>query len=153
MAKCFNPGLPRIAEESDSNGSQETAVKPAVPLEVQRVAWTEGNISQEWLKRMSLVKTSVFAIKPGINQINISTKDMKISSTKYSGRQCNIKRGRRSQSLDDLEGQSSLAELKERAKISSLNRPSSVNSLNIKDSYRRRQRPDSTYIGLINGIT
>lgn len=148
MAKCFNPGLPRIVEETESYGGQVTASKPTVPT-VQKVSWTESSISQEWLKRMSLVKTSVFAIKPGINQIKINTKDMQISTTQYTSRQ--FKSGRKSQSLDGLRGQSALTELKERAKISSLNRPSSVKSLNIEDTNRRK--PDSTYICLLNGIT
>ena len=143
MAKCFNP-LPRISEESETNGGQVMAANPKIPR-VQKVPWTDGNISQEWLRRMSSIKTSVFAIKPGINLIDT----MNVQVTEPRPKQL-IKRSYSTRSLSTYGERRPLEGFKERNGGFRLHQSLPTNSLMAEEISTRK--PDSTYIGLINGI-
>ena len=135
-------------EESESNGVQVTEAKPTMP-EIQMVSWKDNSISLEWLKRMSLVKTSVFAIKPGINLIN--TMNVQISKAKPADKHCNIKSSSSNEILNSLGEQSVFGGLKASSESLNFNlQPLSANSSDGEDTIRRK--PDSAYIGLINGI-
>lgn len=144
MAKCFIP-LPRILEENESSG-EVMATKQKIP-QIQRVYWTNNKVSQEWLKRMSSIKTSVFAIKPGISLIDsIDTQVTKPRPKHWNIRHCG------QESLDNLGKQSILEGFAGSSDGQlRLNHSLSANSPIAEETSRRK--PDSTYIGLINGIT
>jgi len=142
MAKCFNP-LPRISEESETNG-EVVAAKSTIPR-VQKVPWTDGNISQEWLRRMSSIKMSVFAIKPGINLIDTMNVQVTEPRPKHL-----IKRSYSTGNLSTFAERYPLEGVKEGNKGFSLHQSLPTNSLMAEEISTRK--PDSTYIGLINGI-
>lgn len=141
MTKCLNP-LPRISEESETNG-EPMAAKPTIPR-IQKVHWTDGNISQEWLKRMSSIKMSVFTIKPGINLIDTMNVQVTEARPKHW-----ITRSY-SENLSKLGERYHLEGFKESDEGFSLFQSLPTNSLMAKEISTRK--PDSTYIGLINGI-
>ena len=142
MAKCFNP-LPRISEENEANG-EVMATKPTIPR-IQKVQWTDGNLSQEWLRRMSSTKMSVFAIKPGISLID--TRNVQVTEPRPRHL---IKRSY-SENLSKLGERYPLKDIKEGNKGFSLHQSlPATNSLMAGEKSTRK--PDSTYIGLINGI-
>ncbi|KAL9957351.1 hypothetical protein ACROYT_G038978 [Oculina patagonica] len=138
MAKCVSP-LPRISEENDTNGDA-MAAEPTVPR-VQKVHWTDENISQEWLKRMSSIKTSVFAVKPGINLINT----MSVQVTKAKPQHWNTK-SYSQENVNKLGEQPPLECFKGNSQGRSLRQSLPTNSL--KDEEICKRTPDSTYIGL-----
>ena len=142
MAKCFNP-LPRISEENETNG-EVMAAKPTIPP-VQKVSWTDGNVSQEWLRRMSSIKMSVFAIKPGINLID--TRNVQVTGPRPKRL---FKRNYSTGHLNTSAERYHLGCFKEGNKGSSLQQSLPTNSLTAEEISARK--PDSTYIGLINGI-
>ena len=140
MAKCFNP-LPRISEENETNG-ELMAAKPTIPR-IQKVHWADGNISQEWLKQMSSIKMSVFAVKPGINLID--TMNVQVTETRpkhwitRSFGENLSKPGERYHS-EGFKGSNEGFSFHQ----------SLPDSLMAEEISTRK--PDSTYIGLINGI-
>ena len=142
MAKCFSP-LPQISEENETN-FEVMAAKPTIPR-IQKVSWTDGNISQEWLRRMSSIKMSAFAIKPGINLID--TMNVQVSEPR---RKHLIKRSYSTGRLSTFVERYPLEGFKQENKGSSLHQSLPTNSL-IKEEISTR-KPDSTYIRLINGI-
>lgn len=142
MAKCSS-SLTRISEENETNGDA-MAAEPTVPR-VQKVHWTDENISQEWLKRMSSIKTSVFAIKPGINLINT----MSVQVTKARPKHWNTK-SHSQENVNKLGEQPLLEGFKGNSEGLSLRQSLPTNSLSAEEICKRK--PDSTYIGLVNGI-
>ena len=142
MAKCFNP-LPRISEENETHG-EVMAAKPTIPP-VQKVSWTDGNVSQEWLRRMSSIKMSVFAIKPGINLID--TRNVQVTGPRPKRL---FKRSYSTGHLNTSAERYHLECFKEGNKGFSLQQSLPTNSLTAEEISARK--PDSTYIGLINGI-
>jgi len=142
MAKCFNP-LPRISEENETHG-EVMAVKPTIPP-VQKVSWTDGNVSQEWLRRMSSIKMSAFAIKPGINLID--TMNVQVTGPRPKRL---IKRSYSKRNLNTFAERYHMGGFKEGNRGVSLQQSLPTNSLTAEETSTRK--PDSTYIGLINGI-
>jgi len=142
MAKCFNP-LPRIPEESEINGDLTTA-KPTIPR-IQKVLWTDDNVSQDWLRRIRSTQMSVFAIKPGITVIDT------MNVTKHRSKHLAITRSY-SDNLRKIGKRYPLGGYKEDNKGVSygLHQSLPTNSLMAEEISTRK--PDSTYIGLINGI-
>lgn len=145
MAKCFTYPLPRISEENETNG-KVMAADLTVPR-IQKVYWTDENISQDWLKRLSSIKTSAFAIKPGINLIN--TKSIQVMPAKDSPKQWNIKSCSQ-ENINELGDQSLEEGFKGNSVDLSLHQSLPTNSL--RNEVISRRQPDSTYILLVNGI-
>ena len=145
MAKCFTNSLPRISEENETNG-KVMAAEPTVPR-IQKVHWTDENISQDWLKRLSSIKTSAFAIKPGINLIN--TKSIQVMPAKDRPKQWSIKSCSQ-ENVNKLGDQSLEEGCKGNSVDLSLYQSLQTNSL--KTEAISRRQPDSTYILLVNGI-
>lgn len=142
MTKCFNP-LPRISEESEINGDITTA-KPTIPR-IQKVLWTDDNVSQDWLRRIRSTQMSLFAIKPGISVIDT------MNVTKQRPKHLAITRSY-SDNLSKLGKRYPLEGFKEGNKGLSygLHQSLPTNSLMAEEISTRK--PDSAYIGLINGI-
>lgn len=135
--------LPRISEENETN-NEVMAAEQTVPR-IQKVHWTGENISQEWLKRLSSIKTAVFASKPGINLIN--TMSVQVSNARP--KHWNTKRYSQDNVCKPVE--KPLLECSKRKRESvSLHQSLLTNSLSAEVTSGRK--PDSTYIGLVNGI-
>lgn len=142
MAKCFSP-LPRISEENETN-VEIMAANSTIPR-IQKVPWRDGNLSQEWLRRMSSIKMSVFAIKPGINLID--TMDVQVTDPRPRHL---IKRSCSTGSLGTFVERYPLEDVKQGNEGFSFHQSLPTNSL--KEEEISTRKPDSTYIGLINGI-
>lgn len=143
MAKCFSP-LPQISEENETKKEVMAAVKPTVPR-IQKVSWTDGNISHEWLRRMSSIKMSVFAVKPGINLIDTMNVQVREPRRKHL-----IKRRYSEGSHNTFVERYPLEGFKQGNEGFSLKQSLPTNPLREEEISTRK--PDSTYIGLINGI-
>lgn len=137
MTKCFNP-LPRISEESEINGDITTA-KPTIPR-IQKVLWTDDNVSLDWLRRIRSTQMSVFAIKPGISVIDT------MNVTKQRPKHLAITRSY----SDNLSKLGKRYPLGNKGLSYGLHQSLPTNSLMAEEISTRK--PDSTYIGLINGI-
>ena len=137
----FNP-LPCISEENETN-VEVMAAKPTIPP-IQKVPWTDDNLSQEWLRRMSSIKMSVFAIKPGINLID--TMDVQVTEPRPKHL---IKRSYSTGNLGTIVERYPLEGFKQGNEGFSLQ---SLPTNSLKEEEISTRKPDSTYIGLINGI-
>lgn len=141
MSRCINP-LPRILEEREVNG-EVLALESQMP-QIQKVSWTNTNVSPEWLKRVS----SVFTFNPGINGNNISNV-APVSRQKQVLQHWNINKCHQTSPNDVLTQCDVFNECDER----SGSEESFTANLSTGDETTTPRKPDSTYITLISGIT
>ena len=141
MSRCINP-LPRILEEREFNG-EVLALESQMPAQIQKVSWTNNNVSPEWLKRMS----SVFAFNTGING-NISNV-APVSRPKRVLQHWNTNNCHQTSPNDVLTQSDVFNECDER----SGSEESFTANLSAGDETTTPRKPDSTYITLISGIT
>ena len=143
MSRCINQ-LPRILEERELS-SEVLALESQIP-QIQKVSWTNDNVSPKWLKRMS----SVYTFNPGING-SISNVAL-IRRPKRILQHWNINKYHQLTSPNDVLTHSAFEVFSE-CDESSGSKESFTANLSAGDESSTPRKPDSTYITLISGIT